>query len=175
MARFLGQVIFAFLLDFIHHVISRAFSGVSSFNSNDRFLFFKAEPEKKVSKAGSAASSPAMSKWRKAIHQMTPEIMRQARTKRLQKEQKLLKDPVAIKAQLSKTRTTSLYRPVAASSLTKPTAASVGKAAAAAVPAVPAAKPMAASRPLAPTQPVPFSFDIDRRNKTSKEPVKGTQ
>ena len=148
---------------------------MSSFNSNDRFLFFKAEPEKKVSKAGSAASSPAMSKWRKAIHQMTPEIMRQARTKRLQKEQKLLKDPVAIKAQLSKTRTTSLYRPVAASSLTKPTAASVGKAAAAVVPAVPAAKPLAASRPLAPTQPVPFSFDIDRRNKTSKEPVKGTQ
>ena len=138
------------------------------------FLSFQAEPEKKVSKAGSAASSPAMSRWRKAIHQMTPEIMRQARTKRLQKEseQKLLKDPVAIKAQLSKTRTTSLYRPVAASSLTKPTAASAGKAA---VPAVPVAKPMAASRPLAPTQPVPFSFDTDRRNKTSKEPVKGTQ
>jgi len=138
---------------------------------------FKAEPEKKVSKAGSAASSPAMSRWRKAIHQMTPEIMRQARTKRLQKEseQKLLKDPVAIKAQLSKTRTTSLYRPVAASSLTKPTAASAGKAAAAAVPVVPVAKPMAASRPLAPTQPVPFSFDTDRRNKTSKEPVKGSE
>lgn len=119
-----------------------------------------------------------MSKWRKAIQQMTPEIMRQARSKRLQKEseQKLLKDPVAIKAQLSKARTTSLYRPVAASSLTKPTAASAGKAA-----AVVAAKPVAAvpstsgMRPLAPTQPVPFSFDkrTDKRNQSSKDPVKG--
>ena len=94
-------------------------------------------------------SSPAVSRWRKAIKQMTPEIMRQARNKRLNKED----NKVNIKAQLAKTRSLQAKG-------TKPTAKSTAE------------EPKSAPKlPLAPTEPVPFNFATSKR--AQQKPVKG--
>jgi len=129
-------------------------------------------------------SSPALSKWRKAIQQMTPEIMRQARSKRIQKTESAVQaDQVSIKAQLSKVKSAgtvpSLTRPhVASSTLTRPTAASSGKAVKAAATSSSVQGPFKATqpqgpsaKPLGPTEPVPFNFATSKRNQ-QKEPVK---
>jgi len=154
----------------------------------------KAPSNHPLTKKPSMRSSPGINKFRKALQQMTPEIVKQARSKKIQKEAEAAaaaaaaeQKPatVAIKAQLTKAG--SVTRPVfggAGSTLTRPTAASTNRAAAAltakptASTATSGALAATASRPLAPTEPRPFNFATTARrnqqNTHANEPVKGS-
>merc|ERR1719295_1078265 len=135
----------------------------------------RAPSNHRLTKKPSLRSSPGINKFRKALQQMTPEIVKQARSKKIQKEAEAAAAAaaaaeqrpatVAIKAQLTKAG--SVTRPVfggAGSTLTRPTAASTNRAAAArtakptASTATSGALAATASRPLAPTEPRPFNF-----------------